>query len=143
MEAKRRPNFTEKEKACLVELVKDKYELLVTTKKGNRIKRMKDTMWEQLQGDYNSFDVVKRGTSELKIALANIIQRCKKEITVFRSASKATGGGHAPTPLSPLAECVQSLLPQTFESLEIPDDDNDETGKFNSLYWYAIFHCFK
>lgn len=142
MEAKRRPNFSEKEKLALLDLIRTKYPVLVNTQKGTTIKRTKEESWKKLILEYNVEDITKRSIEELKTLLANLLQRGKKEITNHRTLARATGGGPPPTPLTPVAELIQNLIPQTFESLDIPDSEIGEC-KFSIKLFELFSRTFK
>lgn len=125
-------NFTVFEKELLLELVKDQPVVLSKQRDGPSLKAKVDA-WISITSKFNEHaEVTKRDADALKVCTMNLTSKAKKDDCIRKKAVFQTGGGPPPPTLSSLSSTMVELMPQTFTSLLVNDDDclvDENSGK--------------
>ena len=93
---KRIKNFSEYEKNLLLELLK-KYPIVLSKDKSTKTNNAKIEARTEVEKEFNGdAQVTQRDISSLKISVANLTAKAKKDLAEHKRETNKTGGGPAP-----------------------------------------------
>lgn len=134
----RSKNFSEYEKQLLLEIIKDVPIIFSKQRDGDALKK-KDAAWASITSKFNEDSGVnKRETMALKHCVTNLTCSAKKEDSNLKRQLFKTGGGSTPANLSSASSTIVSLMPQTFNSLQV--DDDDAPAHFGNCYKHTVIN---
>lgn len=111
---RREPNFLDKEKALLLELVRQSP--LLENKKTDKVcVAAKERAWELLSVEFNAAGIsCERSVKCLKKRWQNMKDRCKADAAKLKKEQRKTGGGIIEVDVDPLSEGVACMLEFTY-----------------------------
>lgn len=120
---KRKSNFSKYEKGLLSDIVKN-YAIIGSCSKDSKTKKKKENSWIEIHCKFNSdSNVTKRNVEELKCCFKYMTQRAKTQDAIFKRKIRKTGGGGNTITLSHISSNIREMMPQRFDSLNVPDND--------------------
>lgn len=137
MAAKKAPNFTELEKAVLLELVSEKKSVIESKQNDGRMICKKKKEWENIENAFNArHGVNTRSITQLKSLWKNLKARAKADVAKERRDRRKTGGGPMEKNTDNISNAISEMIPQQINSLENAFDDDasfhgDELEKEN------------
>jgi hypothetical protein len=148
----RTKNYTEFEREYLMEIVKE-WPIIFSKQRDSKTLKERSAAWRAICDKYNeNAEVRKRDVENLKICVMNVAAKAKKDDCAQKRSLYGTGGGPALPPINSLSATVVQMMPQTFTSLIVDDDDAVQNTsapstpgtsqmEFNLLYRFT-FHIF-
>ena len=134
--SKRSVNWSEDEKKYLLGLIGAKIDIIECKKVDANANKRKTSAWKTVYEGYISKYGNFRSISQIKDQWHRMKLSAKKDISRFNREQRQTGGGPAPSTPKELSMQIQSLIPNDFESLTNPfDDDFPVPGKNNDDKW--------
>ncbi|KAG0442856.1 hypothetical protein HPB47_015546, partial [Ixodes persulcatus] len=139
----RAPNFTEREKDALLDLVEE-FKNIVESKTTDKITtKTKNRVWDRITLKFNAVMGARREAHQLKKCYENIKKKARKDLAANRQAVRATGGGPCPTPLSRTTERLTSFigpllepLANCFDSDAVPSEVHEDTQSITTEQYY-------
>ncbi|XP_058625582.1 myb/SANT-like DNA-binding domain-containing protein 4 [Onychostoma macrolepis] len=108
---KRKPNWTEDEKAILLEEYGKRKNTLRSRYNPSVTHLHKTKAWQEITDKINSRNLaVKRTVEEVMKKYENVVVNSRKEINNYKKESGKTGGGPPPQDMSETAKLVQDIL---------------------------------
>ncbi|XP_064485860.1 myb/SANT-like DNA-binding domain-containing protein 3 [Ornithodoros turicata] len=136
--SKRTPYMTPDETDTFLELLRN-YKGIVENKKTDSVSaKSKQQAWEKMAAEFNSIPgVVHRNVKQLRKVWDNLKGKWKKETAKGVRHSMLTGGGGPPSPMDPVLEQVESIVPHIATRIHNPFDGDRKYGVF---YFLCTFH---
>ncbi|KAG0413007.1 hypothetical protein HPB47_009843 [Ixodes persulcatus] len=141
----RAPNFTEREKDALLDLVEEFKNIVESKTTDKIITKTKNRVWDRITLKFNAVMGARREAHQLKKCYETIKKKARKDLAANRLAVRATGGGPCPTPLSRTTERLtafigplQEPLPNRFDSDAVPSEGQGPAGpdtNDSSSFW--------
>lgn len=120
---KRKNNFSVYERTLLVCLVKQ-HSIISSSQKDGRTNQKKEAAWSEILAEFTKDEnATMRTVKELKACFLNMTQRAKVKDSKQKQEIRKTGGGPAPSCLSPISEGIREMIPQIFNPIDCNDDD--------------------
>ena len=138
-------NFTELEKALLLELLK-KFPIIVSKDKTSKANSTKSKAWDELLAEFNAnSQVTERDLDSLKACVGNMLIKAKKEDAIRKRELTKTGGGPyaSQASTSNATDVLSSLMPAVFQPVKVDDSDTtcklDRYFHLNGMFLYLLF----
>ncbi|XP_046551421.1 myb-related transcription factor, partner of profilin-like [Haliotis rubra] len=109
---KRKPNWNKDEVLLLTELVKTNASVLEGKFGPGVTSAKRQEAWQVITATINSAGLHPRSKEEVEKKWKNIKSQSKQKYSKFNRKTRGTGGGPAPTPISPVTDAVIDILGQ-------------------------------
>ena len=122
--AGRSDNWQANEKDYLISLIRQKIKVLENKKTDYHSNQAKRQAWSWIEENFKAKFGIKRDLHAMKLLWKRLKQNTKSEVNKYKTSIRRTGGGSPPPPVSSIATTIQEMIPNDFNSIMNPFDDD-------------------